>query len=168
MAHAGHSRPDPRLTGDSADEHRHLLEPGADPAGVTSYNRDADPGDGLVIDIDYPFHFDDKGRTATASELDHIRDMVEQVLFTAPGERVNRPDFGSGLLQLVFAPNNSELASAVQFTVQASLQQWLSDLIEVQAVESEADGSMLRVVVRYLVLSSGETRSETFERVGLT
>ena len=66
---------------------------------------------------------------------DHIRDLIEQVLFTAPGERVNRPNFGSGLLQLVFAPNSDELAAATQFLVQGALQQWLGDLIQVEGVE---------------------------------
>ena len=60
------------------------------------------------MNIDFPFHSDSRGRTATTDDDDHIRDMIEQFLFTNPGERVNRPDFGSGLLQLVFAPNSPE------------------------------------------------------------
>ncbi len=71
------------------------------------------------MNIDYPFHFDNRGRTADAPDDDHVRDMIEEFLFTNHGERVNRPDFGSGLLQLVFAPNSPELASALQFTIQA-------------------------------------------------
>ena len=58
-----------------------------------------------MTDVDYPFGFDATGRTRAASREDHVRDLVEQVLFTAPGERVNRPQFGSGLLGLVFEPN---------------------------------------------------------------
>ena len=84
------------------------------------------------MNVDYPYRFDARGRTAETDTSDHIRDMIEQVLFTSPGERVNRPDFGSGLLQLVFAPNSPELAATVQFTTQAALQRWLGDLIEVQ------------------------------------
>ena len=83
------------------------------------------------MNIDFPFHFDGRGRTAATDDDDHIRDMIEQLLFTSPGERVNRPDFGSGLLQLVFAPNSPELAAALQFTMQAALQRWLGDLIDV-------------------------------------
>ena len=64
------------------------------------------------MNIDFPFHFDDRGRTATTTLDDHVRDLIEQLLFTSPGERVNRPDFGAGLLQLVFAPNSAELAAA--------------------------------------------------------
>ncbi len=119
------------------------------------------------MNLDFPFHFDPLGRTATTGTDDHIRDLIEQLLFTNPGERVNRPDFGSGLLQLVFAPNSPELAAALQFTVQASLQRWLGDLIDVQALEVTSEDSTLRVAVQYVVLQSGETRVETFARSGL-
>ena len=54
------------------------------------------------MNLDFPYHFDSHGRTAAIDYDAHIRDLIEQVLFTAPGERVNRPDFGSGLLRLVF------------------------------------------------------------------
>ena len=119
------------------------------------------------MNIDFPFHFDNRGRTATTSDDDHIRDMIEQLLFTNPGERVNRPDFGSGLLQLVFAPNSPELAATLQFTMQAALQRWLGDLIEVQALEVTSEDATLRVVLQYLVRRSGEQRMETFEQSGV-
>ena len=64
--------------------------------------------------------------------------MIEQMLFTNPGERVNRPDFGSGLMQLVFAPNSPELAAALEFTLQAALDRWLGDVIEVATSRSPA------------------------------
>jgi phage baseplate assembly protein W len=76
------------------------------------------------MDIDFPFAFDQRGRTASTGESDHVRDLIEQLLFTNPGERVNRPDFGTGLTQLIFAPNSPELAAAVQFTLQAALERW--------------------------------------------
>ena len=79
------------------------------------------------MNIDFPFQVDGRGRTAATDDQDHIRDMIEQLLFTNPGERVNRPDFGSGLLQMVFQPNSTELAAALQFTLQASLQQVLGN-----------------------------------------
>ena len=75
------------------------------------------------MNIDFPFHYDSRGATASAGYADHVRDMIEQLLFTNPGERVNRPDFGCGLLQLVFAPNSPELAATLQFTAQAALEQ---------------------------------------------
>ena len=114
------------------------------------------------MNIDFPFHFDARGRTALAGDDDHIRDMIEQLLFTNPGERVNRPDFGSGLLQMVFAPNSPEIAAALQFTVQASLQQWLGDVIQVQSLEVTSEDSTLRVELGYVVLRTAEQRAEVF------
>jgi phage baseplate assembly protein W len=90
--------------------------------------------------------------------------MIEQLLFTNAGERVNRPDFGSGLLQLVFAPASPELAAALQFTVQAALQNWLGDVIDVAALEVTSVDSTLKVVVQYVMRRTGESRVETFER----
>ncbi len=120
------------------------------------------------MNIDFPFHFDSRGRTAAIGDDDHIRDMIEQFLFTNPGERVNRPDFGSGLLQLIFAPNSPELAAALQFTVQAGLQQWLGDVIEVQALEVTSEEATLRVLIQYVVRRTGERRTEKpFARGGL-
>jgi len=106
------------------------------------------------MNLDFPFHFDGRGRTANTGLEDHIRDLIEQVLFTSPGERVNRPDFGSGLMQLVFAPTSDEMASATQFLVQGALQQWLGDLIEVNAVEIESEEATLRVRVEYTIRRS--------------
>jgi phage baseplate assembly protein W len=119
------------------------------------------------MNIDYPFHFDNRGRTAETNDDEHIRDMIEEFLFTNPGERVNRPDFGSGLLQLVFAPNSPELAATVQFTIQAGLQRWLSDVILVQKVDVTSDDAELRVLVQYVVKRTGEQRSETFAKGGV-
>jgi Bacteriophage baseplate protein W len=120
------------------------------------------------MNIDFPFHFDNRGRTATTGDDDHIRDMIEQFLFTNPGERVNRLDFGSGLLQLIFAPNSPELAATLQFTVQAGLQRWLGDVIEVQTLEVTSEEATLRVLVQYVVRRTGERRMEAFERGGLS
>ncbi len=117
------------------------------------------------MNIDYPFHFDSRGRTATAPDDDHIRDMLEQLIFTNPGERVNRPDFGSGVLQLLFAPNSPELAAALQFTMQAAIQRWLGDLIELQALQVDSVDSTLRIDVQYLVRRTNQTQVATFTRV---
>jgi phage baseplate assembly protein W len=110
----------------------------------------------------YPFKIDGRGRTAAAGD-DHIKQLIEQVLFTALGERVNRPTFGSGVNQLVFAPNSSELASATQFLVQGALQQWLKDLIHVESVTARNDESTLTVVVHYnMVKRIQESRTAEF------
>jgi phage baseplate assembly protein W len=116
------------------------------------------------VNIDFPFRFENRGRTASAGDDEHIRDMIEQFLFTNPGERVNRPEFGSGLLQMVFAPNGPELAATLQFTVQAGLQQWLSDLIEVQALAVSSEEATLRVELSYSVKRTQENQTATFVR----
>jgi phage baseplate assembly protein W len=116
------------------------------------------------MNIDFAFQFDARGRTASTSDEDHIRDMIEQFLFTNPGERVNRPDFGSGLLQLVFAPNSPELAATLQVTIQAGLQRWLGDLIEVQKLEVTSEDSTLRVDLAYVIRRTQEQQTAQFSR----
>jgi phage baseplate assembly protein W len=117
-----------------------------------------------VSDVDFPYGVDRRGRTASTDEDDHVRDLIEQVLFTAPGERVNRPTFGSGLLQLLFAPNSDALAAATQLTVQAALQEWLGDRIEVQDVTVEAADSSLTATVVYAIRRTQQVQSATFTR----
>jgi phage baseplate assembly protein W len=116
------------------------------------------------MQIDFPFHVGLDGRTATTDDDDHIRDLIEQVLFTSPGERVNRPTFGTGLLQLVFSPNNEALAAATQLTVQGALQTWLGDLIQVLKVDVESVDSTVTVTVNYVIRRSQQTQSATFSR----
>ena len=115
------------------------------------------------MQIDYPYRIDGRGRTAATGEEEHVRDLIEQVLFTSPGERVNRPDFGCGLLQLVFAGNSEALAGAVQLTVQGALQQWLGERIDVDSVDVAADDARLTVTVVYR-LSDGELRTAEMSR----
>ncbi|MEK6374875.1 MAG: GPW/gp25 family protein [Acidobacteriota bacterium] len=114
------------------------------------------------MNIEFPFHFSGNGRTAETGDADHIRDMIEQLLFTNRGERVNRPDFGSGLLQLVYAPNSPELASALQFSLQADVQRWLGDLVEVQALEVTSYDAKLTISLQYLVRLTNERRIAAF------
>lgn len=116
------------------------------------------------MNIDFPYKFDHRGRTAETDYEDHIRDMIEQVLFTSPGERANRPSFGSGLLQLVFAPNSEELAGTTQFLVQGALQEWLGDLIQVESVQVESVESTLRVIVQYIIRRDQTRQTATFDR----
>jgi phage baseplate assembly protein W len=116
------------------------------------------------MQIDFPYRIDNRGRTAEAAADKHIRDLIEQVLFTTPGERVNRPTFGSGLLQLTFAPNSDELATATQFVTQGALQQWLGDLIEVESVDVVNQDSTLNVSVRYTVRRNAQRHVAEFSR----
>ena len=112
--------------------------------------------------LDFPYHVDGTGRSAMTGPGDHVRDLIEQVLFTAPGERVNRPDFGCGLHRLVFEPNGPELAAATQMLVHGALQQWLADRLTVIDVTVEAEDAALRITVTYALRGSREARRAVF------
>jgi phage baseplate assembly protein W len=116
------------------------------------------------MDIAFPMHFDARGRTAGAGLEAHVRDLIEQLIFTNHGERVNRPDFGSGAMQLVFAPNSPELAATVQFTLQAALQMWLGDVIDVGDLTVSADDSRLTIDLAYVIKANGEPQNASFVR----
>lgn len=119
-------------------------------------------------DLRHPFSFplriDHRGRTADADLDRHVRDLVEQLLFTAPGERVNRPGFGTDLRHAVFAPSSNELAAALEHTVRGALQQWLGEHLVVLAVDIEARDSTLGVEVSYQLERQGEPRRMRFQR----
>lgn len=116
------------------------------------------------MNLKFTYQFDNLGHTAETDYNTHIRDMIEQVLFTAPGERVNRPDFGSGLLQLVFQPNSSGLANTTQFLVQGALKQWLGDLIDVSEVDVQHEDAVLAVTVVYTVIKTQQLQIAKFTR----
>jgi uncharacterized protein len=119
-----------------------------------------------MTNIAFPFRFDGGGRTAQTTDDDHIRDLIQQVLFTSPGERLNRPTFGTGLMQLIFAPNSNELATATQFLVQGALQQQLGDLIQIEDVRVESDDAILKVTVRYVVRRTQQRQVSEFVKGG--
>jgi hypothetical protein len=119
-----------------------------------------------TTNLRYPYQIDGRGRSAEAGEEDYIRGLIEQVLFTSPGERVMRPDFGSGVMQLIFAPNSPELAATTQFLVQGALQQYLGNLIALEGVEIESYDSTLRVIVRYSIRRTGVLQTAEFVREG--
>ncbi|MBR8837435.1 MAG: GPW/gp25 family protein [Stigonema ocellatum SAG 48.90 = DSM 106950] len=114
------------------------------------------------MNIDFPFSFDRWERTATTSYENHIRDLIEQLLFTTPGERVNRPDFGSGVLSLIFSSNSPELATALQALIAASIERWLSDLIDLNTLDVKSEDSSLYITVQYRLQSTGEQQTATF------
>jgi len=116
------------------------------------------------MDIDFPFGIDRLGRTARTGGDEHVRDMIEQFLFTDPAERVNRPDFGAGLTGIVFEPNSPERASALEPRIQSGLIRWLGDVIDVRRVDVQAEDAILRVVVEYVVHRTGQPGTGTFER----
>ncbi len=116
------------------------------------------------MQINFPFQLDGRGRSAAASEEAHIRQLIEQVLFTMPGERVNRPEFGSGIHQLLFAPNSDELATATDYLVQGALQEWLGDLILVEGVQIAVEESTLQVTVQYLIQRTQQRQVAQFQQ----
>jgi uncharacterized protein len=120
------------------------------------------------MNLNFPYQFDGRGRTQEVALQDYVTQLVEQVLFTSPGERVNLPDFGSGLLQLPFAPNSQEMAAATQFAVQGALQKWLSGYLKVQSVTASAQDAVITVTVRYALLNTDVTQVQTFTYGGNT
>lgn len=118
------------------------------------------------MNIAFPLQIDRAGRTAAATDDDHVRQMIEQLLFTRPGERVMQPSLGCSLLQLAFAPNSPEIAAVVQMTVQASLQQWLGDVIRVDSLTVSAAEAVLTITVAYVVLATGSAQQATFTQGG--
>jgi phage baseplate assembly protein W len=118
----------------------------------------------MTVQVDFPYHVDGRGRTADTSPENHLRDLIEQVLFTAPGERVMRPDFGSGLLGLVFEPGGPELVATTKHLVQGALQQELGHLIAVESLDVAQDEGALFVSITYVALQTQERTTASFSR----
>lgn len=116
------------------------------------------------MDVDHPYSFDGRGRTASTPYGEHVRDLLEQLLLTNPGERVNQPELGSGLLQLVFAPGGAQLAGAVEVGIRGAVDRWLGDVLELSRLEVVADDTQLRVQLDYVVRRTGEQRSDVVSR----
>lgn len=115
---------------------------------------------------DHPLHLDNRGRTASIDRAGYLRDLVAQVLFTAPGERVMRPDFGAGVVQLLFEPTSVELAATARLLIQSSLQQWLGDIIDVREVEVASEGSTTSILVAFAERRTGIELTERFDVPG--
>ncbi|MEE8058316.1 MAG: GPW/gp25 family protein [Pseudomonadales bacterium] len=114
------------------------------------------------MNMSFPFHINNRGRMALATDSQYVYQLIEQILFTSPGERINNPNFGSGLLQLVFAPNNDELTTANQFMIQGALQQYLADLVLVESVQVQGEDNRVQVTVQYQIQQTQERRVEQF------
>jgi len=108
-----------------------------------------------TIEIAFPYRLDDRGRTATAAYSDHVEQMLELLLLTRPGERVNQPTFGCGLLDQVFAPNSPEIAAALNVTIAAAISLWLRDVLSVTSLDVTAQEGQLIVSIGYTLLATG-------------
>jgi len=113
--------------------------------------------------IDFPYRFDTRGRTAETTHPDHIRDMVEQVLFTRPQERVNRPDFGCGVLDLVQEPAGDEMQASLDVIIKSQLQRWLGQVIEPIEVRVNVTDSTILAIVKYRIRPEVEPIEQEFE-----
>ena len=116
----------------------------------------------MRLDVAFPWRIDGRGRSSAAGYDEHVRDMIELLLFTSPGERVMRPEFGCGLGDLVFEPNSPELAASLQISVQAALQRWLGDVIDVIELAIAASDGLLQVRLDYVVRPTGSVRDDVF------
>lgn len=117
------------------------------------------------MNIAFPFRVDPTGRTATATSSDHVRQMIEVTLFTEPGERVNRPDFGCGLMQLVFSGRSSSESTAIAAVVQAALQRGLGELADIRDVRVEFSADTLAATVEFVATGRKEREVLHIERV---
>jgi phage baseplate assembly protein W len=116
------------------------------------------------MEIYYPYQIGAHGTTAGTSLSIHLRDLLEQVLFTDPGERVNRPTFGGGVRQLVFAPAGDEVATTAEFLIQSSLMQFLGDVIHAENVSVTIDDATLQINITYVDLITGRREEAAFTR----
>ena len=116
------------------------------------------------MDIFFPYQITDSGTTSTTGIDTHIRNLIEQVLFTNAGERVNRPTFGGGAVNLVFGPNSDEVATTMEFVLQSALLEWMGALIRVKSVTAECDDATLRIEVVYGRTHEIASRTVVFER----
>jgi phage baseplate assembly protein W len=116
------------------------------------------------MQIAFPYVFDRSQVTALATEPAHVRQMLEQLLFTMPGERVNRPDFGCGIQRMVFAPQSTEVVATLRALVESEIHRWLGDVLSLRRLDVTADEAILRVLVEYQLAPDETVRSERFER----
>jgi uncharacterized protein len=118
----------------------------------------------MRLEVGFPFQIDDRGRVADPPYAEHVRQLIEQLLFTERGERVNRPTLGAGLLELIFAPASAELIAVAEHQVASSLNLWLGEMIQVEAVRvAVSDGSRLTVTVQYLLRRNQQRQVAVFE-----
>ncbi len=117
----------------------------------------------LEIQVGFPFQLDAQGLVVSPDYDVHVYELIEQLLFTSPGERVNRPDFGAGLLGTLFASLSAEELVAVEFLVKSALVKWLGTVIQVNRVEVTAvEKSTLQVTVQYVVLRDRQAQTSVF------
>ena len=115
--------------------------------------------------LQFPYQINSLGRTATIADMDgFVRDVIEDVLFTRQGERVNLPSYGSGLEQMVFEPLSEGLTASAEMVIQANLMKWLTNYIDLQAVRVTNDDGKLLIKVTYALLADQKVRELQLQR----
>jgi uncharacterized protein len=118
-----------------------------------------------MMHLAHPYGFDVRGRTAEARDYaQHVAGLVEQALLVTPGERVNRPDYGTGLPDMVFEPGAEVLADATAFLVRAALQRWLQDVLVIEGLAARLADNVLIVDLVYTTIETGMRQTQTVER----
>ncbi len=112
----------------------------------------------------FPFHLGDLGTPRTVGSAQVVRQQLEQLLFTVPGERYNRPRFGCGVQRLVFSGANPETAAAAEYVIRLNVQEHLGELVQLDAVKVTAEDATLFIDILYTVRATREERAETFRR----
>ena len=117
----------------------------------------------MIGDLDFPYDFSGLGRTATTDRADHIRDLMEQVLFTSPGERVMRPEFGCSMWDQLFAPLTAGTLGLIEQAVREALARWEPriDVTSVLATGDQSTGAV-HISLGYVVNSTNDVRNLVF------
>ncbi len=117
----------------------------------------------------FPFRIGADGRTAApATDADHVRDELLQLLLTAPGERLVLPEFGGGLRRLVFEPASDALGGIVRARITSAISRYLGHRLTVDLVDVvwQDAAATMEVTVRYRPAGGGDTRVLKFQRSG--
>lgn len=120
----------------------------------------------MARSLAFPFRIGDLGAPATSPRTQAVRQQLEQLLFTMPGERVNRPTFGCAVQRLVFSGCSPEAAATAEYVIRINIQTFMADVVTLDAVQviADTDAATLYVDILYTLLATGEERAETFRR----
>ncbi len=109
----------------------------------------------------YPYRIDFSGRTATVDVQAYVQGLIESMLLTSPGERVNRPTYGGGLMQYVFAPADGQLVGAAETLIRTAVVQWLGDVLTLQSLTVAAEPAEIVITLAYLINASQQSVTQT-------
>ena len=116
------------------------------------------------INVGFPFELDNRGYINSPDHETHIRQLMELVLFTSPGERVNRPDFGCGLLELLFADAADPESVVSAYEIEGQLSRWLGEYVDIESLDLVPIDSMLQIRITYRLKQDDQLRVAVFER----